>query len=65
MREKITSEKIKDLLYATYNEFENELDYDYISEYKEDLTDTDFNIMLEFLEKYIDKMENYINENFK
>ena len=48
MREKITSEKIKDLLYATYNEFENELDYDYISEYKEDLTDTDFNIMLEF-----------------
>lgn len=65
MREKITTEKIKDLLYATYNEFENELDYDYISEYKEDLTDTDFNIMLEFLERYIDKMENYINENFK
>lgn len=65
MREKITSEKIKDLLYATYNEFENELDYDYISEYKEDLTDTDFNIMLEFLERYIDKMEDYINENFK
>ena len=65
MREKITTEKIKDLLYATYNEFENELDYDYISEYKEDLTDTDFNIMLEFLERYIDKMEDYINENFK
>lgn len=65
MREKITTEKIKDLLYATYNEFENELDYDYVSEYKEDLTDTDFNIMLEFLERYIDKMENYINENFK
>lgn len=65
MREKITSEKIKDLLYATYNEFENELDYDYISEYKEDLTDTDFNIMLEFLERYIDKMEDYINESFK
>ena len=65
MREKITSEKIKDLLYTTYNEFENELDYDYISEYKEDLTDTDFNIMLEFLERYIDKMEDYINESFK
>ena len=65
MREKITSEKIKDLLYATYNEFENELDYDYISEYKEDLTDTDFNIMLEFLERYINKIEDYINENFK
>lgn len=65
MKEKITTERIKDLLYATYNEFENELDYDYISEYKEDLTDTDFNIMLEFLERYIDKMENYINESFK
>ena len=65
MREKITTEKIKDLLYATYNEFENELDYDYVSEYKENLTNIDFNIMFEFLERYIDKMENYINENFK
>lgn len=65
MREKITTEKIKDLLYATYNEFENELDYDYVSEYKENLTDTDFNIMLEFLKRYNDKVENYINESFK
>lgn len=65
MRGKITTEKIKDLLYATYNEFENELDYDYVSEYKENLTDTDFNIMLEFLKRYNDKVENYIDENFK
>lgn len=65
MREKITTEKIKDLLYDTYNEFENELDYDYVSEYKENLTDTDFNIMLEFLKRYNDKVENYINEIFK
>lgn len=65
MREKITSEKIKDLLYATYNEFENELDYDYVSEYKENLTNIDFNIMFEFLIRYINKVENYINESFK
>lgn len=65
MREKITTEKIKDLLYDTYSEFENELDYDYVSEYKENLTDTDFNIMLEFLKRYNDKVENYINESFK
>ena len=65
MREKITTEKIKDLLYDTYSEFENELDYDYVSEYKENLTNIDFNIMFEFLIRYINKVENYINENFK
>ena len=65
MREKITIEKIKDLLYATYNEFENELNYDYVSEYKENLTNIDFNIMFEFLIRYINKMENYIDESFK
>ena len=27
--ENITKEKIKDILYAVRNEFENELDYDY------------------------------------
>ena len=65
MREKITTEKIKDLLYDTYSEFENELDYDYVSEYKENLTNIDFNIMFEFLIRYINKVENYINESFK
>ena len=54
---KITIEKVKDLIYALQNEFDNELDYDYKSKYKAELTETDFNIMLEFLERFIGKFE--------
>ena len=61
---KLTIEKVKDLLYAVYNEFNNELDYDYESIYKEELNVTDFYIMLEFLEKYINKVELCLNDEF-
>lgn len=61
----ITVEKVKDLLYATKNEFENELDYDYFSEYKENLSSEDFDIMFEFLNRYIGKIELYLEENFE
>ena len=61
----ITVEKVKDLLYATKNEFENELDYDYFSEYKEELSSKDFDIMFEFLNRYIGKIELYLEENFE
>ena len=54
---KITIEKVKDLIYTLQNEFDNELDYDYKSNYKAELTETDFNIMLEFLERFVGKFE--------
>lgn len=62
---KITIEKVKDLIYALQNEFNNELDDDYKSKYKEELTETDFNIMLEFLERFIDKFEVSIVEELE
>ena len=62
---KITIEKVKDLIYALQNEFDNELDYDYTSKYKAELTETDFNIMLEFLERFIGKFELSIIEELE
>ena len=62
---KITIEKVKDLVYALQNEFDNELDYDYKSKYKAELTETDFNIMLEFLERFIVKFELSIVEELE
>lgn len=62
---KITIEKVKDLIYALQNEFDNELDYDYKSNYKAELTETDFNIMLEFLERFIEKFELSIVEELE
>lgn len=62
---KITIEKVKDLVYALQNEFDNELDYDYKSKYKAELTETDFNIMLEFLERFIGKFDLSIVEELE
>lgn len=62
---KITIEKVKDLIYALQNEFDNELDYDYTSEYKAEFTETDFNIMLEFLERFVGKFELSIVEELE
>ena len=62
---KITIEKVKDLIYTLQNEFDNELDYDYKSNYKAELTETDFNIMLEFLERFIGKFELSIVEELE
>ena len=62
---KITIEKVKDLIYTLQNEFDNELDYDYKSKYKAELTETDFNIMLEFLERFIVKFELSIVEELE
>lgn len=62
---KVTTEKVKDLIYNIYNEFENELDDDYKSEIKDNLTDEDFKIMLEFLDRFIDKVELVINDELE
>ena len=58
----ITKEKIKDLIYNTQNEFSNELDYDYESESGKELTDSDFEIMEEYLSRFCDKLYNYIDD---
>lgn len=54
-------EKINDILYDVRNEFENEIDtYETIS--NRELTSDDLNIMFEFLDNYISKVEMIIKE---
>lgn len=55
-------EKVLDIIYDLQQEIESELDDDYKSEYKEELTENDYNIMLEFLERFIDKVELSLKE---
>lgn len=62
---KITIEKVKDLLYNVRNEFDNELDYDYESDSKRELSDDDFNIMIEFLDRYLDKVYLVIDDELE
>ena len=62
--EKITKEKVNDLLYKIMNEFDNELDYDYTSDYKKDFEEEDFNIMLEFLSRFLHKVELTMEDEF-
>lgn len=52
----MSKEKIKDLLYDIRNEFCNELQEDYISEVKKYLDEDDYELMIEFLDRYVDKM---------
>ena len=54
-------EKINDILYDVRNEFENEIDtYETIS--NRELTSDDLNIMFEFLDNYINKVEMIIKD---
>lgn len=61
---RITKQKVKDILYAVRNEFENEID-DYETESYRELTDDDFNIMFEFLDRFIEKTELVIDDELK
>lgn len=49
----IKKEQILDLIYKVEQEFENELDEDYESNYKEELKEQDFNMLSEFLKRFI------------
>jgi len=48
---KITKERVKDLLYAVQNEFDNELGYDFDYNDRE-LTDDDLNMLSYYLNCY-------------
>ena len=52
---KITIDKMKDLLYAVQNEFDNELDYDFDYNGRE-ITDDDINLMTYYWKCYVDKV---------
>ena len=57
----ITKSKIKDILYAVRNEFENEIDnIDEVIETK--ITDRELNLMFKFLDMFINKIEVVIDD---
>lgn len=58
---KITKEKIKSILYAVQNEFENEVDsIDDI--FEREISDDEINFGSQLLRKYIDKLELVIDD---
>lgn len=61
----MNEEEIKDLIYKVEQETENELDEDYESDYKEDLTEQDFNMLSEFLKRFIHKLNLTINDEMR
>lgn len=61
---KITKEKINTILYAVYNEYENEIDT--IEDvFGKEITNEQLDFAFEFLRKYIDKVELVIDDELK
>ena len=55
---------ILDLIYNMQIEFSNELDYDYESKFKSDITDQDLDMLEEVINKFCFKLENTIEDEF-
>ena len=61
---KLTKFNVIDLIYDVNMEFINELDYDYESEFKSDITDQDLDMLEEVINKFCFKLENTIEDEF-
>ena len=61
---KLTKSNVIDLIYDVNIEFINELDYDYESEFKSDITDQDLDMLEEVINKFCSKLENTIEDEF-
>lgn len=61
---KITKEKVKDLLYAVQNEFDNELGYDFDYNDRE-LTDDDLNMLSYYLNCFVNKVDLVIDDELE
>lgn len=59
---KLTKFNVIDLIYDVNTEFTNELDYDYESEFKSDITDQDLDMLEEVINKFCFKLENTIED---
>ena len=59
---KLTKFNVIDLIYDVNMEFINELDYDYESEFKSDITDQDLDMLEEVINKFCSKLENTIKD---
>lgn len=61
---KLTKCNVIDLIYDVNMEFINELDYDYESEFKNDITNQDLDMLEEVINKFCSKLENTIEDEF-
>lgn len=59
---KLTKFNVIDIIYDVNMEFINELDYDYESNFKKDLTDQDLDMLEEVINRFCFKLENTIEE---
>lgn len=59
---KLTKFNVIDLIYDVNMEFINELDYDYESKFKSDITDQDLDMLEEVINKFCSKLENTIED---
>ena len=59
---KLTKSNVMDLIYDVNMEFINELDYDYESNFKSDITDQDLDMLEEVINKFCSKLENTIKD---
>ena len=57
--------KVKNLIYNVYQEFINELDYDYESDYKDNIDGQDLLMFNELIERFTNKLELTINDEIK
>lgn len=62
---KLDLETILDIIYSVQMECINELDYDYISMYKDDLTEQDLDMLEEMIDSFCSKLEDTIKDKFK
>ena len=62
--ENITKEKIKDILYAVRNEFENEVS-DIDDTFEDKITDREIDLMFKFLDMFIDKTNMVIDDEVR
>ena len=61
---RITKDKVKDVIYAVLNEFNNELDLDY--EFIDRvITNEDLNMISDGVEKFVNKLELVINDELE
>ena len=60
----ITKEKVKDILYAVRNEFENEVD-DIDDIFEEEITDRELDLMSRYLDMFIDKTDMVIDDEVR
>lgn len=60
----MTKQEIENLIYDMQMEVSNELDFDYESEYKQEISNNDLNMLVECIERFVNKLVLNIDNKF-